>query len=81
MQPANPHGESYPHERLKKRADRHRRSMNSEAIRILERALESTRMSVEEVIAEAKALNEQFGKPLDSKIIEEKSERASHDCR
>jgi len=60
------------HERLKERAERHRRSMNSEAIQILERALKSTRMSAEEAIAEAEALNKQVGKPFDSTLIEEK---------
>lgn len=60
------------HERLKERAERHRRSMNSEAIRILERALKPTRMSAEEAIAEAEALNDRIGKPFDSTIIEEK---------
>jgi Arc-like DNA binding domain. len=60
------------HERLKERAERHRRSMNSEAIRILERALKPTRMSAEEAIAEAEALNDRIGKTFDSTIIEEK---------
>lgn len=60
------------HERLKERAERHRRSMNSEAIQILERALKPTRMSAEEAIAEAEALNDRIGKTFDSTIIEEK---------
>jgi len=60
------------HERLKERAERHRRSMNSEAIRILERALKPTRMSAEEAIDEAKALNDRIGKTFDSEIIENK---------
>lgn len=50
------------HERLKERAERHRRSMNSEAIRILERALTPSRMSAEEAIARAKELNDRIGK-------------------
>jgi Arc-like DNA binding domain. len=60
------------HERLKERAERHRRSMNSEAIQILERALKPTRMSAEEAITEAEALNDRIGKTFDSTIIEEK---------
>jgi plasmid stability protein len=50
------------HERLKERAERHRRSMNSEAIRILERALTPSRMSAEEAIARAEELNDRIGK-------------------
>ena len=60
------------HERLKKRAERHRRSMNSEAITILERALKPTRMSAEEAIARAEKLNDRIGKTFDSEIIEHK---------
>jgi plasmid stability protein len=44
------------HERLKKRAERHRRGMNSEAIMILERALKPSRMSAGEAIARAEKL-------------------------
>jgi len=50
------------HEKLKERAERHRRSMNSEAIRILERALTPSRMSAEEAIARAEELNDRIGK-------------------
>jgi plasmid stability protein len=60
------------HERLKERAERHRRSMNSEAIRILERALMPSRMSAEDAIAKAEALNDRIGKPFDSTLLEEK---------
>ncbi len=60
------------HERLKERAERHRRSMNSEAIRILERALMPSRMSAEDAIAKAEALNDRIGKTFDSTLLEEK---------
>ncbi len=59
------------HERLKERAERHRRSMNSEAITILERALRPSRMSAEEAIAKAEALNDRIGKTFDASLIEE----------
>lgn len=57
--------------RLKEQAERHRRSMNSEAIMILERALMPTRPSAEEAIAKAEALNRKIGKTFDPKLIEE----------
>jgi len=60
------------HERLKERAERHRRSMNNEAITILERALMPSRMSAEEAIARAEALNDRIGKTFDPEIIENK---------
>lgn len=60
------------HERLKERAERHRRSMNNEAITILERALKPSHMSAEEAIDEAEALNDRIGKTFDSEIIENK---------
>ena len=50
------------HEKLKKRAERHRRSMNNEAIAILERVLKPSRMSAEEAIARTKELNDRIGK-------------------
>ncbi len=50
------------HERLRQQAERHRRSMNSEAITILEQALMPARPSAEEVIARAEALNRRVGK-------------------
>lgn len=59
------------HERLKEQAERHRRSMNSEAIMILERALMPTRQSAEEAIAKAEALNRRIGKTFDATLIEE----------
>ena len=60
------------HERLKERAERHRRSMNSEAIRILERALTPTRMSAEEAIARAEKLNDRIGKTFPDIVNEAK---------
>ena len=59
------------HEKLKKRAERHRRSMNNEAITILERALKPSRMSAEEAIARAEKLNDRIGKTFDASLIEE----------
>ena len=41
------------HETLKKRAERHRRSMNNELLTILERTLTPSRKSAEEAIVEA----------------------------
>ena len=60
------------HERLKERAERHRRSMNNEAITILERALMPSRPTAEEAIAEAEALNDRLGTIFDAALIEEK---------
>jgi len=62
------------HEKLKERAERHRRSMNSEAIRILERALKPTRMSAEEAIARAEELNDRIGKTFPDIVNEAKRE-------
>jgi len=62
------------HERLKERAERHRRSMNSEAIRILERALKPTRMSAEEAIDRAEKLNDRIGKTFPDIVNEAKRE-------
>ena len=62
------------HEKLKERAERHRRSMNSEAIRILERALKPTRMSAEEAIARAEKLNDRIGKTFPDIVNEAKRE-------
>lgn len=59
------------HERLKERAERHRRSMNNEVITILEQALMPSRRSAEEAIAWAEALNREIGKTFDPKLIEE----------
>jgi len=59
------------HEQLKEQADRHRRSMNSEAIWILEQVLTPSRRSAEEAIARAKALNDRIGKTFDADLIEE----------
>ena len=50
------------HEKLKKRAEPHRRSMNNEAITILERVLKPSRMSAEEAIARAEEVNDWIGK-------------------
>jgi plasmid stability protein len=58
------------HERLKERADRHRRSMNSEAIWILEQVLTPSRPSAEEAIARAEALNDRIGTTFDADLIE-----------
>jgi len=62
------------HERLKEQAERHRRSMNSEAIMILERTLMPTRQSAEEAIAKAEALNRRIGKTFPDIVNEAKRE-------
>ena len=59
------------HARLKERAERHRRSMNSEVLMILERALTNRRPDAEEMIRRAEALNERIGKTFDTDLIEE----------
>lgn len=59
------------HEKLKERAERHRRSMNSELLTILERTLTSSRPSAEEVIDQAEALNRDIDASFDSTLIEE----------
>lgn len=62
------------HEKLKKRAERHRRSMNSELLTILERTLTPSRKSAEEAIAEAEALNDRIGKTFPDIVNEAKRE-------
>jgi len=62
------------HERLKARADRHRRSMNNEGITILEQTLMPTRRSAEEAIARAEALNREIGKTFPDIVNEAKRE-------
>jgi plasmid stability protein len=62
------------HERLKEQAERHRRSVNGEAIMILERTLLPTRQSAEEAIAKAEALNLRIGKTLPDIVNEAKRE-------
>jgi len=59
------------HERLKESARRHRRSMNSEAITLLERALMPARWrDAETLIAEAKALNRKVDVKFSDELIE-----------
>ena len=60
------------HEKLKKRAERHRRSMNNEAIAIPERVLKPSRMSAEEAIARTKELNDRIGKTFPDIVNEAK---------
>lgn len=62
------------YERLKERATRHRRSMNSEAIVLLERALMPSRRSAEEVIAQAEVLDREIGKCFPDIVNEAKRE-------
>jgi len=63
------------HQRLKEQAEQHRRSMNQEAIWILEQALSPTRRDAEEVIAEAEALNRDIGKEFDASLVEKDKRR------
>lgn len=60
------------HQRLKERAVRNRRSMNSEVIHILEQVLMPSRQSAEEAIAKAEALNEKIGKTFPDIVNEAK---------
>jgi plasmid stability protein len=62
------------HQRLKEQAEQHRRSMNSEAIWILERALLPTRRDAETAIAEAQALNRKIGKTFPDIVNEAEKE-------
>lgn len=62
------------HEKLKERAERHRRSMNNELLTILERTLTPSRKSAEEAIAEAEALNDRIGKTFPDIVNEAKRE-------
>jgi plasmid stability protein len=62
------------HARLKERAERHRRSMNSEVITILERALTNRRPDADEMIRRARALNERIGKTLPDIVNDAKKE-------
>jgi plasmid stability protein len=59
------------HERLKKRAERHRRSMNNELLTILERTLSSSRLSAKDAVERAEALNRDLDASFDSTLIEE----------
>ncbi len=60
------------HEKLKERAERHRRSMSSEVLTILERTLIPSQKSAEEAIAEAEALNNRIGKTFPNIVSEAK---------
>jgi plasmid stability protein len=60
------------HEKLKERAERHRRSMNNELLTILERTLTPSRKSAEEAITEAEALNDRIGKTFPDIVNEAK---------
>jgi plasmid stability protein len=63
------------HQRLKEQAERHRRSMNQEAIWILEQALSPTRRDAEEVIAKAEVLNQDIDKEFDASLVEKNKRR------
>lgn len=63
------------HRRLKERAERHRRSMNSEAIRILERTLCTTRRDADALIAEAEALNRDIDTEFDQALVDKETRR------
>jgi plasmid stability protein len=66
------------HERLKASAERNRRSMNSEALVCLERALTPhTRRAADEAISEAEALNEHVGKTFPD--VTDEARRSSKD--
>lgn len=63
------------HQRLKEQAERHRRSMNQEAIWILEQALSPIRRDAEEVIAKAEVLNQDIDKEFDASLVEKNKRR------
>ena len=63
------------HRRLKQQAERHRRSMNSDAIWILEQALCPSRRDADAAIAEAEALNRDIGKEFDPSLVEKDKRR------
>lgn len=58
------------YEELRRRAKRHRRSINSEAIACLEQTLAPMKRSAAEAIAEAEALNDQLGVSFRADLIE-----------
>lgn len=62
------------HERLKKRAERNRRSMNNEVIKILEDVLTPSTRSAEDVIAEAEEVNRRIGVTFPDVVNEAKQE-------
>ncbi len=62
------------HQKLRERARRHRRSMNSEAIVCLEAMLTPARRDAETLIAEAEALNRRIGKTFPDIVNEAKRE-------
>jgi plasmid stability protein len=58
------------HEKLKARAERHRRSMNRELRTILERSLTTSRVRADDAIERAEALNRDVDASFDSGLIE-----------
>jgi plasmid stability protein len=66
------------HQRLKASAERHRRSMNSEALVRLEQALTAhTHRDAGEAVAEAKALSNEVGKTFPDVTDESRGEGRS----
>ena len=63
------------HQRLKEQAERHRRSMNREAIWILERVLCPTPRDADTVITETEALNRDIDTEFDPSLIEKEKRR------
>lgn len=64
------------YERLKKSADRHRRSINQEAIVRLQLALGRERASVEEILEQAKKLRKRLtvATPLTDSLLRERKD-------
>ena len=58
--------------KLKERAERHHRSMNSEVIACLEQVLLPTQRDAEALIAEAEALNRKVGRSFPDLVSEAK---------
>lgn len=59
------------YERLRDQARLYRRSINSEAIVCLERALGVAPLDADDLIAEADALQQRLGRSLDAEVIEQ----------
>ena len=57
------------HERLKEKAKMNRRSLNAEVITLLESAVEPRKMSVDEILAAARAVRSQVKRELSDREI------------
>lgn len=67
------------YERLRERAARHRRSLSSEVVMILESVVESRPIDVEELIREAEEVHALFPEPLPDRTGDAKRSRRYED--